>query len=187
VNAPDLVALARAYDYAATAHAGEQRKGLTDEPYVNHLTEVAALAAEATQGRDAALVIAAVLHDAVEKTGAQDADIRSRFGDEVADLVAELTEDKSLPEDERKRRQVEEMAGKSARAQILKIADKTSNLRGLAEGPPEEWPEGGLDAYVDWVVEVVDKARGVCPPLEAKFDSAVAQAREAAKRRRQGG
>ena len=53
-----VVGVARALDFAARRHAGQRRKGLMAEPYVNHLTEVALLLAEATDGADPALVMA---------------------------------------------------------------------------------------------------------------------------------
>ncbi len=63
-----IVGIARALDFAARRHAGQRRKGLKAEPYVNHLTEVALLLAEATDGADPALVMAGLLHDTIEDT-----------------------------------------------------------------------------------------------------------------------
>ena len=56
----DLVAVARALDFAARKHKDQRRKGASAEPYVNHLAEVACLVAEATEGKDAVVVIAAL-------------------------------------------------------------------------------------------------------------------------------
>jgi hypothetical protein len=53
----DLVLLTRAADYAARQHIAQRRKGETAEPYINHLTEVAALLAEATGGEDVVLLM----------------------------------------------------------------------------------------------------------------------------------
>lgn len=61
-----LVKVMDAANAAAQWHVGQRRQGVAREPYVNHLLEVAALVAEATQGADANLIIAALLHDAVE-------------------------------------------------------------------------------------------------------------------------
>ena len=102
--------LVKVMDAASTAaqwHVGQRRKGVAKEPYVNHLLEVAALVAEATQGADANLIIAALLHDAVEDQDITPGELADRFGDDVASLVAEVTDDKSLPKAERKRLQVE--------------------------------------------------------------------------------
>lgn len=171
-TAPDLVLLARAADYAARQHIAQRRKGERAEPYVNHLIEVAALLAEATDGSDVVLLMGGLLHDTLEDTDATYDDLVERFGPEVASLVAEVTDDKSLPKEERKRLQIEKTPAKSRRAKLLKIADKTSNLRGLITSPPVGWTEARLRDYVVWANDVVQSCRGLNPRLEAAFDEA---------------
>jgi (p)ppGpp synthase/HD superfamily hydrolase len=173
----ELVQLARAADYAARRHIGQRRKGERGEPYINHLTEVAALLAEATDGADVVLVMGGLLHDTVEDTDATPADLERQFGPEVAALVAEVTDDKNLSQKERKRLQVETTPHKSRRAKLLKIADKTSNLRGLVTSPPVGWTEERLRDYVEWAAEVVRSCRGLNARLEAAFDAAHAEAK----------
>jgi GTP diphosphokinase / guanosine-3',5'-bis(diphosphate) 3'-diphosphatase len=73
----------------------KKRKGEEAEPYLNHLIEVASLVAEFTDGRPE-VVIAALLHDAVEDQGVTNAEIADLFGQSVASLVDEATDDKSL-------------------------------------------------------------------------------------------
>src|SRR5258708_35691980 len=106
----DLVRLARAADYAAQQHIAQGREGEAAEPYVNHLTEVAALLAEATDGDDVVLLMGGLLHDTLEDTEAPYEDLVQRFGPEVAALVAEVTDDKSVAKEERKRLQIEKTA-----------------------------------------------------------------------------
>lgn len=173
----EIIKLARAADYAARCHIAQRRKGARAEPYINHLTEVAALLAEATEGGDPVLVMGGLLHDTLEDTDATCDDLVRRFGPEVAALVQEVTDDKSLPKDVRKRLQVEETPSKSARAKLLKIADKTSNLRGLVESPPVGWTEQRLRDYVVWAEQVVRSRRGLNAKLDAGFDEALAIAR----------
>ena len=168
----DLVLLARAVDYAARQHIAQRRKGERGEPYVNHLTEVAGLLAEATGGDDVVLLMGGLLHDTLEDTDASYEDLVERFGPEVAALVAEVTDDKSLPKAERTRLQVEKTAGKSRRAKLLKLADKTSYLRSLVTSPPAGWTEARLREYVEWAYNVVRSCRGLNPALEAAFDAA---------------
>lgn len=168
----DLVQLTRAADYAARQHLAQRRKGDRAEPYINHLTEVATLLAEATDGGDVVLVMGGLLHDTLEDTDSTYEDLVQRFGPEVAALVAEVTDDKSLKKEERKRMQVEKAAGKSPRARMLKIADKTSNLRSLIESPPKGWTEERLRDYVVWAEQVVRSCRGLNARLEAVFDAA---------------
>ena len=174
----DLVKLAHAADYAARQHTAQRRKGEAAEPYVNHLTEVAALLAEATGGDDVVLLMGGLLHDTLEDTDATYEDLVQRFGEDVAALVAEVADDKSLKKEERKRLQVETTAQKSRRAKLLKIADKTSNLRSLLKSPPKGWTEERLRDYVMWAGDVVRSCRGLNEKLEAGFDAAHAEARQ---------
>ena len=95
----------------------------------------------------------------------------------MAALVAEVTDDKSLPKDERKRLQIEKTAGKSRRAKLLKIADKTSNLRSMVNSPPAGWTEARLRDYVVWAEQVVRSCRGLNAALESAFDAAYADAK----------
>ena len=173
----DVVKLSQAADYAARQHGAQRRKGASAEPYINHLTEVAALLAEATDGNDVVLVMGGLLHDTLEDTDATFTDLVERFGPEVAALVQEVTDDKSLPKDVRKRLQVETTPSKSTRAKLLKIADKTSNLRSLMHSPPAEWTEERSRAYVVWAEQVVRSCRRLNAALDAGFDEAYAAAR----------
>ncbi len=167
--------LAHAFHFAAVAHTPQRRKGARGEPYVNHVAEVAHLLAEATAGNDVDLVIAGLLHDVVEDTATTAADLAEIFGADVANLVAEVTDDKSLPKAERKRRQIESAPHISDRAKLLKIADKTSNLRSIAESPPEGWPLDRQQGYFDWARAVVEGCRGLNAALETAFDAALAK------------
>jgi (p)ppGpp synthase/HD superfamily hydrolase len=172
----DLVLLTRAADYAARQHIAQRRKGERAEPYINHLTEVAALLAEATAGDDVVLLMGGLLHDTLEDTDATYEDLLERFGPEVAALVAEVTDDKSLPKEERKRLQITKTPAKSRRAKLLKLADKTSNLRSLVQSPPAGWSRQRLADYVVWARDVVRSCRGLNPRLEAAFDAAQEEA-----------
>ena len=173
----DLVLLARAADYAARQHVAQRRKGDAAEPYINHLTEVAALLAEATGGADVVLLMGGLLHDTLEDTDATYEDLVQHFGSDAATLVAEVTDDKSLRKDERKRLQIEKTGLKSRRAKLLKLADKTSNLRSLVRSPPSGWSEERLRDYVVWADAVIRSCRGLNAQLEAGFDIAYQEAR----------
>jgi len=122
-------------------------------------------------------VIGGLLHDTIEDTGATHEEVTTIFGIVVADLVLEVTDDKSLPKAERKRLQVLHAPHKSARAKQLKLADKTSNLRSLVNSPPKGWTEERLRDYVQWADAVVGSCRGLNARLEAGFDAAYREAR----------
>jgi GTP diphosphokinase / guanosine-3',5'-bis(diphosphate) 3'-diphosphatase len=162
----------KAADAAARWHVHHRRKGPAEEPYINHLLEVAMLVAEATGASDTNLVIAALLHDAIEDSEVPRELISGTFGEDVASIVAEVTDDKSLPKAERKRKQIEAAAGKSVRAKMLKLADKTSNLRAIAGSPPADWSVKRRIEYVQWARNVAEGLRGVSPKLEEQFDEA---------------
>lgn len=169
--------LTRAYHFAAVKHVGQQRKGKAGEPYVNHLTEVAELVAEATAGRDIDVLIAAVLHDVLEDTPVTPAELSEKFGHKVCLIVQEVTDDKSLPKAERKRLQIEHAAHLSHEAKLVKLADKTANLRALKKSPPSGWPPERIAEYIVWAEAVVAHCRGANAWLEARFDEAVAEVR----------
>lgn len=167
-----VVAFALALDFAARKHIDQRRKGPRAEPYLNHLVEVARLLAEATGGTDIELVIAGLLHDTLEDTHTTRDEIESAFGPAVARLVAEVTDDKSLPREERKRLQVLNAPHKSDRGKLIKLADKTSNLRGIVLSPPRGWSLARRREYFFWAHAVIAGCRGVNPLLEAWFDEA---------------
>src|ERR1039458_9038680 len=134
-------AVLKAAHFAAQKHAGQRRKGAAAEPYINHLLEVAELVSSALAEPDTNLVIAALLHDTVEDTGVTKEVLVETFGSDVADLVMEVTDDKSLPKAERKRLQILTTPKKSVRAQVIKLADKIANLRSMLFSPPADWSE----------------------------------------------
>src|ERR1700738_1486635 len=99
----EWISIMRAADAAARWHVHQRRKGSAQEPYINHLLEVASLVTQATGGTDPNVVIAALLHDAVEDQGVPPETIASDFGRQVAGIVMEVTADKSLPRAEGQR------------------------------------------------------------------------------------
>jgi len=172
----EWIAVLRAAEMAARWHVHQRRKGIAQEPYVNHLLEVASLVAEATGGTDPNLVIAALLHDAVEDQEVTVEGLASEFRQHVAEIVMEVTDDKSLPKEERKRKQGENAGRKSDKAKLIKLADKTSNLRALASSPAADWSIERRLEYIEWAKSVVAGLRGTSPWLEQQFDEAVAVA-----------
>jgi (p)ppGpp synthase/HD superfamily hydrolase len=172
----EWIAVLRAADAAARWHVHQRRKGAAQEPYINHLLEVASLVADATEGRDPELVIAALLHDAIEDQEVPFDLIETEFGPKVAALVKEVTDNKSLDKATRKRLQVEQASKKSDDAKNIKLADKTSNLRAIAFAPSPGWSIKRRLEYIEWAKQVVQGLRGGCPWLEEQFDRAVEDA-----------
>lgn len=172
----DILRLLEAANFAAKVHANQRRKGAAQEPYINHLLEVALMVAEATGGADLDVVLGAVFHDAVEDTALSYDDLSRRYGARVADLVRENSDDMSLPKDERKRRRIQLAAQKSDDAKIIKTADVISNIRAMVSSPPAGWPLEWKLGYLDGTRKLHDAMRGANPSLDALFDREVAAA-----------
>ena len=119
---------------------------------------------------------APLLQDAIEDSEVPRELIAENFGDDVASIVVEVTDDKSLPKAQRKLIQIETAATKSPRAKMLKLADKTSNLRAVAASPPSYWSVKRRIKYVEFARKVVAGLRGVNQRLEDQFDEAAAAA-----------
>ena len=165
--------VSEAAEFAAHRHNGMARKGRGNEPYINHLAEVANLLARATDGADAELVAAGWLHDTVEDTDTTREELVQKFSDRVAALVVEVTDDMSLPKEKRRQKQIEDAPHKSPGAKMIKIADKISNIGARMVPNPNKEEREDLAAYVIWAEKVVGGCRGVNPMLDAKFDEVV--------------
>ena len=119
--------------YAARLHRDQTRKG-TDTPYVTHLLAVASIVGESGGTEDE--VVAALLHDAPEDRGGKERlrDIRERFGDEVAAIVAGCTDTYEDPKPEwrpRKEAYVERMSSAPNSVRLVSAADKLHNARSI--------------------------------------------------------
>src|SRR5258705_13183274 len=125
---PPLRLVSEAAEPAARRHNGMARKGRGNEPYINHLAEVANLLSAVTDGADAELVAAGWLHDTIEDTETTREELAEKFSEHVASLVAEVTDDMNLPKPERRQRQIADAPHKSPDAKLIKIADKVSNI-----------------------------------------------------------
>ena len=164
--------------FAEEAHRGQTRKGAGAEPYVIHLAEVAELVTRF--GGSETAILAAWLHDTVEDCTVTQADIAALFGEAVARVVMELTDDKSLPKPERKRLQIVHAPQKSPEAALVKLCDKMSNVRAVGVNPPLHWPQDRKRAYVDWAVMVTDGLPPTVPQsARAAFAATVQATREA--------
>jgi (p)ppGpp synthase/HD superfamily hydrolase len=164
----------RAANFAARVHATHRRKGAVAEPYVNHVLEVARILAENGAPEDA--ILAGLLHDSVEDSDQDPEPIThsrlvAEFGETVARIVAEATDDKSLPKETRKALQVQHAPKKSDAAKMLKLADKISNLRAITASPPANWHHARRVEYVGWAGRVAAGLKGVNPALDALFDA----------------
>jgi len=130
MNSPRL---RHAFEYAATLHAADLRKG-SKAPYLSHLLEVCAIVLRYGGGEDAA--IAAFLHDAPEDHGGKPrlVDIQRNFGKLVAGIVEECTDSTKTPKDPweaRKQEYLKHLPKASRSGLLVSAADKLSNVRAV--------------------------------------------------------
>jgi (p)ppGpp synthase/HD superfamily hydrolase len=123
--------------FAARKHAGKVRKG-TDIPYISHPMEVMQILMEKGYHREDGgrcpenVIIAGILHDVLEDTGATVNEILDRFGEDVLKIVMSESEDKSKPWKERKQATIDGLADAPLDVKVVCLADKLSNLRSMA-------------------------------------------------------
>lgn len=158
--------------FAADKHRNQRRKDAAASPYINHPIALANVLANEAGIDDERVLIAAILHDTVEDTETTAQELVRHFGQEVADIVLEVTDDKSLLKAERKQQQIDHAPTISRRAKLVKLADKICNLRDIASSPPAGWSLRRKQDYFDWAKAVIDGLRGVHPSLEFIFDTA---------------
>eukprot|EP00727_Mastigamoeba_balamuthi_P009927 m51a1_g5557 guanosine-3',5'-bis(diphosphate) 3'-diphosphatase, putative (350) ;mRNA; f:558855-560930 len=152
-------------------HVAQRRKGPTAAPYINHPLSVAYELTSAGV-TDISTLQAALLHDTVEDTGTTLEEIEGQFGRAVRDVVAEVSDDKSLSKRARKELQVQHAPHRSHAAKLVKLGDKISNIRDLVGGC-SPWDEQVTTGYIVWALKVVDGLRGTNAVLEKRFDSLV--------------
>ncbi len=164
----------QALAFAAHKHRDQRRKDADASPYINHPIALADILVNMGGITDHVVLCAAILHDTIEDTKTTHAELVRAFGRAIADVVQDVTDDKSLDKAVRKQLQIEHAAHASPRARLVKLADKTCNLRDLAATPPADWSAERRQAYVDWAKQVVAGLRGSNAALEDAFDQAAA-------------
>ena len=162
----------QALDFAYRAHQGHAKK--TDQrPYFVHPVQVAIILLQA--GADDLLVIAGILHDTCEDGGRTLDTISSRFGPEIAQLVASTTDDRSLAWQERKAVDLERFRHADNRVRLLRAADALANLSILLEElsrPGSEMAPRPVQYdekiwYYDQIAEALDQLWPDCPLLQS--------------------
>lgn len=171
----ELNLVLKAVEFAARKHKDQRRKDAEASPYINHPISLANILCNEAGITDPEVICAALLHDTVEDTDTTPQELAAAFGAAIRDIVMEVTDDKTLPKAERKRLQIEHAPHISAKAQMVKLADKIANLRDIAASPPEDWSLTRKQEYFDWAKAVVDGLRGVHPQLESIFDKIYAE------------
>jgi GTP diphosphokinase / guanosine-3',5'-bis(diphosphate) 3'-diphosphatase len=161
-----------AAEFAARKHRNQRRKDVEATPYINHPLALARLLWTEGRVRDPVVLAAALLHDTIEDTKTTKAELTRRFGRHVAAIVVEVTDNKRLAKTRRKELQVEHAPHLSSSAKLVKLADKTCNLRDVAKSPPADWSLKRRREYFDWSGRVVNGLRRTNKQLERAFDRA---------------
>lgn len=142
-----------ALELATSAHAGQIRNGSGGKPYIEHPLAVAELLAE--HGFRDPVLAAALLHDVVEESPIGVDEIRRRFGDEVAGLVAALTDAEEI-ESYGRRKEVHRADVEAAGSEALAIyaADKLSNIRALRRVYAEQGEAVGAELKAPLAIKI---------------------------------
>jgi GTP diphosphokinase / guanosine-3',5'-bis(diphosphate) 3'-diphosphatase len=160
----------RAAAFAAEKHRNQRRKDEEASPYINHPIQLAFILVQADV-EDPVVLAAALLHDTIEDTETTLEELQIVFGFEIANIVAECSDNKSLTKLERKQAQIDHAAHISKRAKLVKLADKIANVNDINDAPPAGWSIDRKREYFDWAKKVVDQMRGTHAALEARFDA----------------
>ena len=168
--------LLKALSFAAEKHRNQKRKDSEGTPYINHPISVAKTLADAGES-ELKLLVAALLHDTIEDTETSPEEIASEFGVEVLSIVLEVTDDKSLPKEERKRLQIVQASKKSVWARKLKLADKICNVNDIVQRPPHNWTIDRKLNYLTWAEQVLYGLVGVNSLLEEQLSESIRKGR----------
>lgn len=165
--------IVKALQFAEHKHRFQSRKDAGKTPYIKHLVDVFAILALEADIQDHTILCAALLHDTIEDTDTTTEELRVIFGDQITQIVADMTDDKSLPKQTRKELQIAHASHICYEAKLVKLADKIANIRELQISPPPHWEEERITNYFLWAGRVVDQIRGTHPLLESLFDKAL--------------
>lgn len=148
------MSILKATVFATKAHGKQTRKS-TELPYIIHPLRVALILQNKCNVYDEDVLVAAILHDVLEDTPIKAKEIANEFGERIASLVREVTDDKTLSVVERKRAQIDHAPIITPGALLIKIADKIDNVSGFVdEGIPEGWSESRVRGYAAWSLAV---------------------------------
>ena len=170
-------AILAALNFAAQKHSRQRRKDSEASPYINHPIAVAEVLSRIGGITDVLTLQSAILHDTIEDETTPEK-LEERFGPTVRLIVQELTDNKSLPKQERKRLQAEHAPNLSAPAKLIKIADKICNVSDITATQPAAWPLQRKLEYLDWAEKVISGCRDSNQSLARHFDAVVNRSRD---------
>lgn len=161
--------LLHALEFASIKHENQKRKNAIKSPYINHPINVCRILTDAGVS-NVDVLCAGVLHDTLEDTETTFEELANLFGENVASIVNECTDDKSLDKVSRKKLQVIHAQTISNDAKLVKLADKYSNLSCTVNDPPINWSNDQVSGYIYWSYDVVSQMKGLNSFIDAKFE-----------------
>jgi len=174
--------VAQAFAFARERHNGQRRRDRSSSPFIVHPLEVKHLLLTTAGVTDPKTLAAALLHDLLEDTRTTGAEIEERFGSEVRSLVEALTDDPHLSREARHRRQEQGVLSLALPALLIKLADKTSNIRDLGADSPLGWSRERKLDYLAHAARVAGGCAGSSPALFREFARVHHSARAAVER-----
>ena len=171
----------KAANFSAQKHIKQRRKDEFSSPYINHPLAVALAIAEIGGVNDPEVLAAALLHDTIEDTKTTSEELEAEFGKKVCEYVLEVSDDKALPKEERKVKQIEHARHLSKGATLIKLGDKISNVTDVMNDPPDDWNLKRRKDYLDWAEKVIENCPKVNDELENRFKEIIKQGREILK------
>ena len=163
--------------FSANKHRDQRRKDVEASPYINHPIALVDVLVNEGGVLNWDVLCAALLHDTIEDTQTTAEELTNAFGKNVASIVLEVTDDKSLPKAERKLQQIAHAPHSSHEAKLVKLADKICNPRDILASPPSGWDTKRKQEYFEWAASVVTGIRGSNSKLEKVFDDLLEKGR----------
>lgn len=165
-----------AIQFATTAHGMQVRKGNTSVPYIFHPLDVAnevLFYSGLPEDELELATIIAILHDTVEDTVATAEDVEAQFGIEVRDGVLALSKNETIPKKERFAENLERLAQQPRYVQVVKVGDRTSNLKNF----PSFWDRNKISAYLNEGVTIARTLGASSETMAARLLMRVADSR----------
>jgi guanosine-3',5'-bis(diphosphate) 3'-pyrophosphohydrolase len=175
----DAEAILKAVSFAAGKHRTQRRKDSDSSPYINHPIEVAEVLATVGGVTDIDILRAAVLHDTIEDTQTTASELDYVFNPAIRSMVEEVSDDKKLPKEERKRLQIEHAPHLSHGAKQIKLADHIANVRAVTQQPPKDWSLERRQQFLVWSSRVIAGVRGCNAAMERRYDELLKAGRRA--------
>ncbi|MBS0605114.1 MAG: bifunctional (p)ppGpp synthetase/guanosine-3',5'-bis(diphosphate) 3'-pyrophosphohydrolase [Verrucomicrobia bacterium] len=162
-NLPMLLAT---IDFAALRHVKQVRNHADWVPYIVHPFRVAILLWEDGEVRDEDTIMAALLHDILEDTQTVPEELGSLFGKKVLFIVEQLTESLEIS-------LLDQAKAMSTEAKLVKLADRTHNLRDLLDHPPKVWKPDKVEKFIQKSRDLLEVLKEAHPALEKAYLDAI--------------